>query len=53
MEAKKQEFIASFDRISSTLKETYMLFINKGQIIQKEWIAFMHQMDDKLDKALK
>jgi hypothetical protein len=48
MEEKKAEFIASFDRISAAIIDTYMLFINKNTTIQKEWLVFMQMMDDKL-----
>lgn len=52
MKQKEGEFIAGFERISAYVMDTYELFLRKKTDVQKQWLIFMEDLDDKLKGSL-
>lgn len=53
MKQKEGEFIAASERIIVHIMDTYTkLFLRKKTDIQKQWLIFMEELDDKLKGSL-
>lgn len=50
---KENDFRVAFDIIRNKMMKTYDLFIQRGQRIQSEWLAFISRLDHSLEKSLK
>jgi hypothetical protein len=52
LKIREKEFLNYFEKIMSTIDETYDLFIHRKKI-DEEWMSFIKDLDDQLENSLK